>query len=314
MRSSIQGGDSLVFLNMAEFGYKGTLDPTIVHITNCKRIEIRNAIFDDIFITENLNHSLNPLEWDYDTLFWAKFNGTLNAGNVEHGLEYTSDIIIKRRKIDKDDDIYHPWIPLFRVPVTSWDGFSFTLFDHYVANNTEYEYALVPVLEGVESSYHVNSITTSFKGMFVVSKEKIFKSLLEMRYSDEKNHNTTSVRTIDRKFPFIVNHSKNNFYSGDVEGVFVPFRKETCDFDFDAAYKYREDLMEFLANGQAKFLKLEDGRIWMMVVSDNNPKETQDDYVKKFTTSFGWTEVGNVHNTDDYFQNGFIDEETYRYK
>lgn len=304
----------MVFTYGAQFGYEGTIDPTVVMIRNVNRIRISNAIFDDIYITENLDYDLSDLAWDFDTLFWAKFKGNLNAGNIEHGLEYVSDIIIKRRKIDRLEDEYFPWIPLFRIPVVSWDSLEFRLFDHFVANNTEYEYALVPVMEGTESSYHVNSITAQFRGMFVVSKEEIFKSLLEMRYGDEKNHNTTSVRTIDRKFPFIVNHSKNNFYSGDVEGVFVPFVKEKCEFDFDAAYKYREHFMDFLANGQAKFLKLEDGRIWMMVVADNNPSETQEDYVKKFTTSFGWTEVGSVDDADDYFQNGFIDDELYRYK
>lgn len=76
-------------------------------------------------------------------------------------------------------------------------------------------------------------------------------------------------------------------------------------------------MIDWLTNGSPKILKIEDGRIWMVVVS-SDVKASNSEHPDKVTLSFDFTEVGNVNSNDDMLNNGFVNvatskngEETY---
>lgn len=153
----------------------------------------------------------------------------------------------------------------------------------------------------------MSSIIPSFEGIFITSKERIFSSVIDAHIPNiQKNHPSAIVPTIDAKYPFVVSHSRNNFYSGSMSGIFVELKQDICEFDYEEAYKYRDELMDFLCDGKAKFLKLPDGRVWMIMVVDN-PNEAQEMNTEKFTTSFSWAEIGDCESVKDLYDNDFID-------
>ena len=61
-----------------------TLTPT--GLTNINYIALQNGIYDDLYITKAVSFEPTaacPGTWDFDTILWATFNQTANAGNVD---------------------------------------------------------------------------------------------------------------------------------------------------------------------------------------------------------------------------------------
>lgn len=292
----------MLFLGNTFLGNRFALDPTQTYIPNLNYVRIGSAVFDDIFISSDPGYDLTNQQWDFDTVLWSKFRDSLASGNVEESLKDISSVVIKRRRKDTYD-----WIPLFEIPVENTDSLKFERFDRYAAGNQEYEYALAFKLADVEGAYNVNSIVPRFDGIFIASRDKIFSSVIEAYTPQiQKNKPSALVNTIDSKYPFVVSHSKNNYYSGSMSGVFVEQKQSGCELDFEQAHRYRHDLLEFLCDGKAKFLKLDDGRMWMIAVVDN-PAESQDSDTQKVVTSFAWAEIGGAESAQDLYENGFID-------
>ena len=57
--------------------------------------QVQNGVYDELFITKNPDQPTEPTaekEWDYDTILYAKFDGTTTAGNIQYTvcLLYTS--------------------------------------------------------------------------------------------------------------------------------------------------------------------------------------------------------------------------------
>ena len=70
-------------------------------------------------------------------------------------------------------------------------------------------------------------------------------------------------------------------------------------------------MVDWLTNGGAKILKIEDGRIWMVAI-DGNVKSSNSEHPDKVTLSFDFTEVGSVNDDNDMLNNGFVNVRTRR--
>lgn len=135
----------MLFLGQSFLGERHSLDPTPVCIPNLNSIKLSDGIFDELFVSSNADYDLSSLEWGFSTILWAQFKGNLAGGNIEESLKDISAVLIKRRKKGS-----YKWITLFEIPVDDVDSLKFERFDRYVANNNEYEYALVFMLANIE--------------------------------------------------------------------------------------------------------------------------------------------------------------------
>ena len=117
-------------------------------IRNINYVELSNGIYDDLYITKDTECELTnecPKEWDFNTILWAKFNNTTNAGNVDWNLETVSHIILKSRT-----DGQFKWKTIAVKKVESIEDFVINYPDYFVASGQPVEYAIVPVLNGAE--------------------------------------------------------------------------------------------------------------------------------------------------------------------
>ena len=113
-------------------------------VSNIIDTKLTNGIFDHLNLTKNTNivPSTNiPQIWDYDTILNADFDGNLNAGNIDFLISQITSIKIKRRVKGTFD-----WIVLTQIPINSIEDLTFVFTDRLNANETEYEYAFVPML------------------------------------------------------------------------------------------------------------------------------------------------------------------------
>ena len=294
----------MVFCGNAFCAAQHSLDFTTTYIDNITEVALQNGIFDDIYVTKNVNYDYTtemPTEWDFDTIFWAKFEGDLLAGNVNFALEQVDSVLIKRQTVGTGN-----WITLFQIPIEDIEDFNFSRLDKYVRSDTEYEYALIPVLNGAEGEMNINSILCQFDGMFIMEKDITYGSLIDIVMSSAKNRPSATINTIDSKYPYVVTNGNNNYYSGTTSAVFIRSGTDPYDWNFYDSWKYREDLMEFLCNGKPKILKHFDGRMYLVKIVDS---PSQDESTNNYypVTSFNWVEIGNAESSQDLYDNSLID-------
>lgn len=294
----------MIFCGRSFCGARDTLDYTSTSIPNIKVVKLQNGIFDDLYITKNVNMKYTnqiQSEWDFDTILYAKFENNLLAGNVNFAIEQVDSVVIKRQVVGTGN-----WITLFQIPIQSIEDFNFSRLDKYARSNIEYEYALIPVLNGSEGEMNINSIFSEFDGVFIMEKDITYGTIIDISMSTSKNRPSSTVNTIDSKYPYVVTNGNNNYYSGTTSAVFIRATTNTYDWNFYDSWQYREDLMDFLCNGKPKLLKHFDGRMYIIAIVDN---PTQDESTSNFypVTSFNWVEIGNAESSQDLYDNNLID-------
>ena len=62
-------------------------------------------------------------------------------------------------------------------------------------------------------------------------------------------------------------------------------------------------MKDWLTNGEAKIIKMEDGREWLVSV-DGNVEEDESEHIDKVGISFDFVQIGDYNNTDDLSANG----------
>ena len=290
----------MIFLGYAFLSGKYTGDITPTCVSNIDRITLSNGIYDDLFVTKNI--SSPPIrQWDFDTILWAKFNGDFHAGNVSYTMSQISGVRIKRRKKGS-----YVWTILVDIPVRKVEDLEFERFDRYAQARTTYEYTLTPLLGSTEGNMNINSIESDFDGMFIMEAKQGFETDLEIRVETQRNHPSSVVNPLGGKYPFVIYNSEQNYDSGSATGLFALRNVENCDWDFDQSFIYRNQLNDFLANNRPKFLKLYDGRAWIVSVIDVIT-ESESEHPDLILTTFQWVEVGKVDSSQDLYDNGLTD-------
>lgn len=289
-----------------------SLNPFPTNLTNITSTQIQNAIYEHIDISKNVSFSYtNELpEWDFDTIIDCDFETGVGAGNVDFTLSQLTSIKIKRRK--KGD---FSWITIQEIPVNSEADLNMVKFDYFVPSNEEFEWALVPILNGVEGQYIVGSLVTEFNGVFISDVTNTFR--LDARVSYEGRSSLQSVGQITplgRRFPVVIKNGEADYEVGTVSGTLLN------DSFFINGEINRKEIVDkinsfnsFLKNGKPKIIKDYNGNIWLVLITSNISVSYDNNYGMGIASvSFDWTEQGKYDNEDDLYDNGLIELDIYK--
>ena len=264
-----------------------------------------NAIRVDSEITGDFDIST---EWEFTTKVIALFNGDLSSGNVVGiNVRDTSDLIVKRRKYGEFE-----WFNMFDIPVENSDSFDFNIIDRYANAHTQYQYAVVPIVNGLESNYNfgVNELTNEdfiecdFDGVVILDRDVEYSTFCNLEMEFQKNQSRNYIIPLNSKYPYIINNDSNNFYSGSISGLF--FKVVNCEYQKLESVQYREEFLDFLINDNFKILKLYDGRSYMVEIVDT-PTDSNSEHPEVHIISFNFIEVGNPLSNEDMYLHGFLD-------
>lgn len=281
-------------------------------IDNINYVELKNGIYDDLYITKDTEFELSPdyqMRWDFNTILWAKFNNNTHAGNVDWGLETTSHLVLKSRTEGK-----FKWKTLAVKPVHELEDFEINYPDYFVASGQPVEYAIVPVFYGCEGTYSSTSVISKFSKMFIIEDETVWGTEITDGYCDTtRNIPSSNVELLDRKYPIFVRNTIANYDTGDCKGSFVPLDEESCEFEYDSEQdywriKYQREFMDFICDSIPKILKLPDGRLWLIQVTPN-PTDTANQQYNDREHTWSWVEVGDVDSEEDLYYLGFTNVE-----
>ena len=289
-----------MFMGRYYCGSVEAMSSTPTNIKDVTYISISNGIYDELFGTDNSNIEMSDKSktWDFDTRFFAKFQGNLMAGNVDYAASIVSSVRIKRRKNDE-----HKWFTMFEIPIETNDDFEFELEDRYAQGSQEYYYAIVPVVEHVEGNINKNSIISEFNNYFILDKDISYPIIFNTNLNIELNKNIGIVNTIGRKYPFVISNGMSQYKTGTLK--FSLAQMIDCEININNGYNYRTQFEEWMLNGKPKILKDWTGQIYMMEITSSIPIDYTYHDLPSYQIQF--TEIGDPLDENDLYNNNFID-------
>lgn len=265
---------------------------------------LKNALFDEVFLSSDVTRFKSiDYEQDSDVLVFATFDSqNLEAGNIGTLGDKIQSMQLRRREVGKKD-----WTALTAYPIYDTDHLNFSFVDYFArGRNTRYEYSVNYILkDGTELPYISASVVSEFCGAVISDSEKSYHIFLDPSItSTTRNRQSSIITTLNSKYPYVFFGSNSNYDSATFSGTVI--RNEEGDYwDFDGSYRYREEMKDWLTNGEPKILKMEDGREWLMSIN-GNIEEDCSEHIDKVKISFDFVQIGDYDNSDDLSSNGLI--------
>lgn len=284
-----------------------TCTPT--DIDNITRVELSDGWYDDLRITKNVTEELSSSvkqDWDWDTILHAKFDDTTSAGNVLWTFDSVSHLLIKRKKINE-----FKWITLEVHKIEKIEDFNIRNTDVTAIPNIEYQYAAVPIENGVEGFYSIDNVMVKSECLVIVDRDELWCTNITDNYLDNTSVVPNSVvQTMYEKYPTVIRNSAANYEEITVNAQFFPTSEDGCDIEWEDDAKrieYNNKAKMFLRNENAKILKSIDGNCWGVYVT-TPPSDTATDDYKNRKLSFTCTEIFNIEDEESLWENGLINE------
>lgn len=285
-------------------------DPVPNSVSNINNILIQNGVFDHYNVTNDVAFEYSPTiptTWTGLTLMDCDFNQNISAGNLSFQLEQIDGFKIKRRKTSE-----FIWIDLYFIPKSQLVNFNFTFQDNLGASLQEYEYAIVPVIGGVEGNYISNTISTTFNGVFISDLNTIYRFYGDAKYgSSEQVQKIGVFEPFGKQYPVYVSNSLINYQKGSFQGKVMGSEFYTTGvIDRLAISKERNTLIQYLTNKKAKILKDSNGNIWLVIIVDN-PSTNYVDSTGMAVLEVGanYVEIGDSNTQADLYNSGIISQE-----
>ena len=293
-----------------------TFDETILtnHIDNVDDIfpitntKISNGIYDHIDITKDTSLSYSAIipDWTYYTILDCDFNNNINGGNTNILLSQLEGLKIKRREVGTFN-----WIALKDIVVNSVEDLNIVYQDSYIPSFHTFQWALVPILNGaIEAEYIINQTETSFNGVFISNKNRIFKLYNSVGYGGTTRvKNVGIIQTIGNKYPTFINNSVVDYEQGEITATLYGYEFETTRLiDPVSVVEQTNDLLEFLNDGTAKIITDWNGNIKLVRINPSPTVAYNQTYGNRITTvTFQWTEQGAYNNQEDLYYNELLD-------
>ena len=296
------------FIGYNFFSGPNALDSAPSTVENITRTELSNAIFDHFNVTRDTSiaPTMNkPLEWTYETVLNTDFDGTTNAGNLDYILQQISGIKIKRRIKGTFD-----WLTLKYIDISSLEDLSFTFNEFLNSYGVEYEYAFVPIINGVEGEYIINSILSKFNGVFIGDAQQVFKFLYGTNYSaNARNQQVGTFMPLGKEYPIIVANGVLSYESGTFTGTILNDDfEQTGQINRASIVSKKDVLKDYLTNKKPKILKDWNGNIWLVMIVNNIPVNyLQGSGMGIPQVQFNWVEIGKADNQQDLYDAGIVD-------
>lgn len=298
----------MLFLNSQFVGDIHSIAYTPIEADKFKTIKLQNAIFDafsmthDIYSTPSSNYNK---VWDVDTILYAEFQNTVSAGSVDWQKVDIPMFLIKRRESGEDDT---SWITIAQYDIIDGDTVNEVVIDFLNASKTTYDYAFVPIRNGTEGEYIMNTVYSEFDGIALMERGEYWWSPITDAFVNTTRNIEKSFNTmLNNRYPISVTRAVTNYDSGDGHGMFLPFVEEECRFIAEDAprIRYQKKFMDFLTNYQPKILKTLDGRIWLVDVAPS-PTDQANGYYDERYVDFQWHEIGKYDSEKDLYRSNLL--------
>lgn len=298
------------FLNYNFCADINALDPVPTNVKNLQIVQIENGIYDHINITSDVKSTYPttpPSGWDFNTILDCNFNNNISGGSTDDISQDVTSIRIKRRVKGT-----YAWMTIREIPIASSEDLNFAFTDNLNLNNTLYEYAYVPVTQGVEGGYVIEEIESQFKGVFICDTQTIYKFYYGVEYGDTDRVQQVGVYTpYGRQYPVVISNGLLSYETGSVSGLVLQEAwEDDRQMDRVANVAERNVLFDFLTNHRAKIIKDWNGNQWLCCITGSpSVSYAKGSAMGIMTANAEWTQIGHPENASDLYAAGLIPRE-----
>lgn len=291
-----------MFLGYCFAGTDTSIHSAPITSSEITTISLGHMILDELYVTKKLLLKFNweiPPDWDFDTCLHALYQGNTYAGNISFSESIVQKIRVKKRYAGD-----FRWDTIYEKDINCNEDFAIEFYDYYCPSRQAVEYAYVAVIGGTETTPISSLVNSEFYSYFICDKDASYPAIFDTANQVELNRATSVIQTIGNKYPFVVANGTMKYYSGTLTATFI----EVLDGDLDVerGWKYRNQIDEFLSNGNAKIIKSLEGQMYMVNIINNIPR-TENGHFQNVSHKIDWVECGDPRNTGDLYDNGFID-------
>lgn len=267
------------------------------------KVKISDCIIDEFYAQRGALLEFDwkiPTEWGVNTALHATYQNSIKAGNIYYSDKTVTQVKIKKRYVGDFD-----WRTIYIQDIKTDDDFKVVFYDYFSPAGKAVEYAYVLNVGGKDEEAATNVITPEFDTYFICGRNgESYPMILNMENNITYNRESNVITTLGRKYPYVNNNGLNQYYSGSINVSFIEL-DGNCRFDAENAWKYRNEIDQFLANGEPKILKSFEGDIWLVDVINSIPRSNAGHY-QLIDQQIEWVEVGNPYSIGDLYDNGFI--------
>ena len=245
-----------------------------------------------------------PATWGTYTMLSAHYHNKCDASGGNDFVSHTSEVLLRRRESEDD-----PWLTIAIRPVDEASDFLIDYYDRFCQAGHDYQYIVVPVVNGEEAEYLTGNMSefvhTQFDGIYLSDINENWGTGFNVKYTRERNRQSSVVTTLGSKYPTVVSNGMIDYYSGTVTGFFVDYSIDTKEMDLEGNVAYRDAFIDFLQNYNPKILRTYDGIMAMVQIDGNIQEDAQDTYLVTNIT-LNWVEIGDATDYDALLANGFL--------
>lgn len=293
----------MFFLGTTFFGGKYILNPSAGDLTDITEARLSEGTFDHLYMNENPNMTPENIydEWTYDTVMNASFNSSIESGNSDFSLRNTDTMVFKIREEGMLD-----WHTIETRKINTIEDFNISGIYKYARNNTNYELMLLSVINGIENSHVICGIRSEFCGIYLIDRDNMYGTVYDIDdCNTTRNISAVLQNVMNDRYATVYSNSASNYDSGSVTASFIKTDASHA-VDTGGGRIYRQDFIDFLCNRKPKILKIEDGRKWLIKVTDM-PSDTQNGHPDLRQITFSWAEVGDAESPKDLYYNRLSD-------
>lgn len=277
-------------------------------------VMITNGKYDGIYITAD--SEMTPYkgyvegqyvmpEWDVNTILNCDFDHNINGGKIEITLSEISGIVIKRREKNKK------WITIYKQDVYTRADLNVSIKDSMIPSGITQEYAVVPIKQGgVEGEYIIVESTPCWNGVFISTKDKIYKLYNGVTYGSlKRNKQIGEFIPIGSIYPTDVQNGISKYDTLSISGGLYGYNYENTRIINRAdVIKQSNDLLDTLHSDESLVITDWNGNIWLGRCSTSPTISFVQSYGNGLCNiSFDFTEQGKYDNAKDLYENGIID-------
>lgn len=262
---------------------------------------ITNADFDQIRVESVLpdnDLSFEKEDWTGNTVLQGDFEGdTLDCGSLGAAFETITHVALKRKRYDDTE-----WVTLEKLDINNiFDGI-YNFVDRTADPFERYEYAIVPVAQGDEYTYFIQTVDTEMQTIYLYDTDNRYELYYNFSFDDfTYNMPNESIQTMGRQYPIVVYNSILNYAEGGIKCLL--YASDEDNIDIYREKKLRQQILGFLMNRKPKAIKSYEGTNMMVAITDNPMLSHNARGV--YDLSFKFVEIGNMNDQYDLYTNGF---------
>ena len=287
------------------------MDTTGTYRNEITSLEVMNGIFDQLYLEHGIDKPYKSdynTEWDFLTIMSAGFDNSLKAGNIDYMLGVIKGIRLKRRKAGTEE-----WALLAEYSLDPNSTLKFELEDGIAESNTEYEYAIVPVIntgdDEEEADYMVNNVMAQFDGVYICDKDTIYRFYAGVSFGNGDQKNITGIyEPMGRKYPIVVANGITNYYKSSLKATVITDEDLfSSKLDRKQEVEHRKKILDFLTDNKPKIIKDWNGNSWLVMVVDSPSVQPNNRLGFGYSdVEFNFVEVGDSNSTEDLVLSGMI--------